>query len=75
MLTVKQAAHRLGISIKLMYELVASKAIAHFRVGAPGKRGKVLLAEDDLEAYLQACKVPVQQRTVARKPFKSRFLD
>jgi excisionase family DNA binding protein len=52
MLSVKAAAHRLGISSSTLYQLVARRQIAHFRVG-----GKVLLDEADLNAFRAACRV------------------
>ena len=52
MLSVKEAAIRLGISLSKMYALVEQRQIAHYRLG-----GKILLQEADLEVYLKQCRV------------------
>ncbi|MGH7602498.1 MAG: helix-turn-helix domain-containing protein [Gemmatimonadaceae bacterium] len=54
MLTVKQAAARLGISPSLIYALCRSGVIAHTRHGRPGKRGCIRIEEPALLAYLRA---------------------
>lgn len=53
MLGVKAAAQRLGISPSLLYQIVARRAIDHYRVG-----GKIVFAEGDLDAYLARSRVP-----------------
>jgi len=66
MLSVKAAARRLGISSSTLYQLVARRRIAHFRVG-----GKLLLDELDLNAFRAACRVaaaPSQSRVAAPPP-------
>lgn len=52
MMSAKQAASRLGVSDSLVYAWCASGALPHFRMGQPGRRGRILIAEDDLEAFL-----------------------
>jgi excisionase family DNA binding protein len=54
MLTVKQAAERLGVSDSLVYEWCAAGALPHFRIGRNGKRGKILIAEAELDAFMAA---------------------
>jgi excisionase family DNA binding protein len=61
MLTVKEAAKRLGISQSKLYQLVSERKIAHYRVG-----GKIVFAEADLDAYLESCRV--EAGGVARAP-------
>jgi excisionase family DNA binding protein len=56
-LTVNEAAARLGVSKSLVYALVERRMIPHFRVGLPGRRGKILFREEDLDAYLAGLKV------------------
>jgi excisionase family DNA binding protein len=51
-MTVKDAAQRIGISASKLYQLVAGRRIAFYRVG-----GKIIFAEADVEAYLAACRV------------------
>ena len=58
MLTVKQAALRLGVSMSLVYLWVESRQLAHYRAGANGRRGKILIADADLVAFMENLKVP-----------------
>ena len=48
-LSVRQAAERLGVSPSLVYALCASKRLAHERHGLG--RGKILIPEGALEEY------------------------
>ena len=57
MLTTKQAAARLGISLSLLYALAAEGRIRHVRIGRNGRRGKLLFAEADLERFVEECSV------------------
>lgn len=52
MLSAKQVAERLGVSDSLVYAWCATGALAHCRLGRPGKRGRILIAEADLETFL-----------------------
>jgi hypothetical protein len=52
--TPKQLAALGGLSLNLVYALCASGELRHHRVGAPGRRGKILIADADWEAYLAA---------------------
>jgi excisionase family DNA binding protein len=56
MLTAKQAAERIGVSDSLIYEWCTTGKLVHFRFGRIGKRGKLLIDEKDLEAFLTACR-------------------
>ena len=55
MLTVGQAAARLGISIALIYQLCSSRKLPHIRLGCG--RGTIRISESDLDAYVQAARV------------------
>jgi excisionase family DNA binding protein len=55
MLTVKQAALRLGISPATVYQLCAAKLLPHSRVGRG--RGVIRIAEADLDRYLAGRRV------------------
>jgi excisionase family DNA binding protein len=46
-LSVKQAAKRLGVSKSLIYALIASGRLRHYRVGV--RRGTIRVEEDALE--------------------------
>jgi excisionase family DNA binding protein len=50
-LTVKQAAVRLGISTSLVYALCAEGAIHHTRHGRSGKRGCIRITAESVEEY------------------------
>lgn len=66
-LTVKQAAVRANVSANLIYELCASKRLAHYRVPTP--RGKILIDETDLDAFFAACRVgPMAPATAVKSP-------
>lgn len=55
MLTVKQAAARLGVSAKLVYALCARGKIVHERHGLG--RGTIRISEGSLEEYRRGTRV------------------
>jgi hypothetical protein len=57
MYTVKQLAGVAGVSVNLVYGWVQSGQLAHVRLGAAGRRGKILIAEADWAAFLAARRV------------------
>ncbi len=56
MLTVKTAAARAGISPALVYVWIEKGVLPHFRMGRPGRRGTIKIAESDFEAFLDSLK-------------------
>ena len=56
-LTTKQAAERAGVSVSMIYQWCHERLLPHYRVGASGRRGKILVEESDLEAFLASCRV------------------
>ena len=56
-LTPKQAATRAGVSASLIYQLCAERRLKHFRVGGEGRRGKLLIDDEDLDRFLDSCRV------------------
>lgn len=68
MLTVKQAAQRVGVSVALVYSWVNKKLLPHFRFGAGEKGGKVMIEEADLEAFVQSRKVGARPEPAAPEP-------
>lgn len=52
MLTVKTAANHLGISASTLYAMASRREVPFFRVG-----GKILFKQEDLDAYLEGCRV------------------
>lgn len=59
-LTPKQASKLYPLSVSLIYALCDEKRIAHVRVGARGRRGKILIRPSDLDRFLE------EQRIEAR---------
>ena len=57
MLTVKQVAARLRISASLVYSWCEDQILPHYRMGRKGKRGKILIDDAVLDAFLQSCRV------------------
>jgi hypothetical protein len=57
MLTVKQLASQAGISANLVYQWCQAGDLAHIRLGAAGRRGKILISEADWAAFLAARRV------------------
>jgi excisionase family DNA binding protein len=55
--TVKAAAERLEISQSLVYRLVEEGRMPCVRIGARGRRGKIIIREVDIEAFLKTCQV------------------
>lgn len=56
-LTPKEAAEHARISLALIYQLCDERRLPHYRVGGRGKRGKILINPDDLDTFLETCKV------------------
>ena len=56
-LTVKLAAARIGCSSQLVYRLIEQRRLPHLRVGGTNSRGKILIEEADVEAFLATCRV------------------
>ena len=55
MITVKQAAARIGVSGSLVYAWCHSGALKHCRFGRPGKRGCIRIDEADFDAFMAGC--------------------
>ncbi|MEP2268362.1 MAG: helix-turn-helix domain-containing protein, partial [Marinomonas sp.] len=64
MLTVKQAALRLGVSARFVYRLCAIGTMEHFRLGST-----IRISSEQLEQYLLSAKNETSQQP-ARKPQK-----
>jgi excisionase family DNA binding protein len=56
-MTVKQAAAYAEVSTNLVYEWCRLGILPHVRLGSPGKRGCIRIAEADLDAFLKSRKV------------------
>jgi excisionase family DNA binding protein len=70
-LTVSEAAEKLRLSVSAVYALCETRVLAHSRFGAG--RGRIRIAEADLKAYEEACRVETGEREgVSRKPSSGR---
>ena len=67
-MTVTEAARKIGISTSKLYQLVAARQIAHYRVG-----GKIVFSEDDITSFLASCRVPTVTTSVAPPSSKLRL--
>ena len=56
-LSVRQVTERAGVSLNLVYGWVRDRRLPHYRVGTTGKRGRILIDEADLDAFLESLKV------------------
>lgn len=56
-LTPKQAAARAGMSPSLVYAWCDERLLPHYRLGRTGKRGRILIEEGDLSAFLAGLKL------------------
>jgi len=71
MLSVRQAALKIGVSESLIYSWIEARQLPHYRIGAKGKRGKILIAEADLEAFIESLRVEpegAERRAAANAP-------
>src|SRR5437868_980746 len=57
MLTVKEAAERAQVSAALVYRWCEERRLPHYRMGRKGRRGKILISPDDLDAFVNSLKV------------------
>jgi excisionase family DNA binding protein len=51
-MTVAEAAEKIGVSSSKLYQLASARVISHYRIG-----GKIVLSDQDVEAYLALCRV------------------
>lgn len=57
MFTVKEAAARANVSKSLIYTWCDERRLPHIRAGKIGKRGRILIKEDDLDAFIRGLRV------------------
>jgi excisionase family DNA binding protein len=68
MLTVKEAALRLGVSVALVYDLCSARQLRHSRIGLG--RGKIVISEEAVCEYLarrECGPEPAKQAPARRK--------
>lgn len=56
-MSVKEFAKRAEISLSLAYAMIQEGRISCRRIGRKGRRGKIVVREDDLAAFLEMVKV------------------
>ena len=64
---VRGASEYLQLCRKVVYALAAAREIGHYRVGQPGRRGKIMFLRADLDAYLASRRVE-EKGPAAPKP-------
>lgn len=55
-LTPKQAAEHEGVSTSLIYRWCDEGRLPHYRLGAEGRRGRILIDPDDLDVFMRGCR-------------------
>ena len=60
LLDPKEAADYTRLSRSMIYKLCDERRLAHVRIGAKGKRGKVLIYRQDLDRLLEENRIEVQ---------------
>ncbi|MDY3551486.1 helix-turn-helix domain-containing protein [Gemmata sp. JC717] len=69
LLTIKEAAARARVSETIVRGWVRDGSLPHYRLGAKGKRGKIAIAPEDLDALVASFRVVVVQvKPPERKP-------
>jgi excisionase family DNA binding protein len=56
MMTVRQVADKIGVSDSLVYEWCSAGLLTHYRFGSKGRRGKIMIDEAELDAFLSSCR-------------------
>ena len=56
-MTVKEFAEKAEISLSLAYLLIAEGRVPHRSIGQKGRRGKIIIREEDMDAFLETVKV------------------
>ena len=68
LLTVKELAQRLRVSLATAYILVKQGKIASYRIG--GNRGAIRVRPEDVVAYLESAMQPVSNTMPQAKPVR-----
>lgn len=68
MLTVAEAAKHARVCESIIRQWVASGALPHYRLGAQGKRGKIMIEVEDLDGVLASFKVSKREPEPKKAP-------
>lgn len=60
-LSVKEAAARAGVSESIVRGWLRDGSLAHYRLGAKGRRGKIAISVEDLDGLLASFRVVTPQ--------------
>ena len=71
--TVKEVASRLNMSASSVYALVECGHLAFYRLGK--RRGAIRISDEDLDSFLQGCRVGTSEPTKAPRQRRSRKLQ
>ena len=72
MLTVKSAAGVAGVCLSVVYAWIQSGRLPHYRLGRPGFRGAIRIAEADLAAFLASLKQETRPEEKLPAPTKKK---
>jgi excisionase family DNA binding protein len=61
-LTIKQAAVAADVSESLVYQWCQERRLPHYRFGGSGKRGRILIDDEELKTFLASCRVPAGEQ-------------
>ena len=56
-LSVREAARRIGVGASLVYQSCAEGVLPHYRLGASGRRGKILIEPAELDRLWEARRI------------------
>jgi excisionase family DNA binding protein len=56
-ITPEEACARGCVSVSLVYAWCKAGILPHYRLGRAGKRGKIVIDEDDFDGFLEKMKV------------------
>ena len=74
MLTVKQSAAHACVCESIIRRWIAAGRLPHYRLGGPGRRGKIMIEVEDLDGLLASFKLAETKPGPARKaPASSSF--
>lgn len=57
LMTPDQAALHAGVSRSLIYQWCHERLLPHYRLGAQGRRGRILIDPADLDRLIRQCRV------------------
>jgi excisionase family DNA binding protein len=61
LLTVREAAKRAGVCVGIVYGWISGRLLPFYRLGRSRGRGKIMIAEDDLDVFLASRRVEALQ--------------